>query len=302
VTVSDTEYLSPQVIPIQFVYDTAPPTPPGNLAATLTPSDVTLSWSASTDAATSVSGYEVFRDGQSLGTTTALTFTDANVVTDCATYEVVARDEVSHQSAAASVDVGLAPIVTIDPPSLVTNNASPGFTLTVGNADGSGCPPGTFVITPGTSPNFTVTTAAGQLVVNANSGGSTTGTLAATTNGVHSFMITVTDASTERMSSVATATYTVDTAAPTAPPNLNASVIGYNQVRLKWKVSSDALSGVAYYEIERDGGVIATATGLSYVDNVDIMQSHTYHVRAYDHAGNASAWSPAATSGPTPSP
>ena len=58
------------------VYDTSPPTVPTNLSATaVSPTQVNLTWSASTDN-TSVTGYKVYRDGVEVATVSGLSYPD----------------------------------------------------------------------------------------------------------------------------------------------------------------------------------------------------------------------------------
>lgn len=87
-----------------------------------------------------------------------------------------------------------------------------------------------------------------------------------------------------------------DTAAPSTPLNL-AAVGGKNRVSLSWTASTDD-TGVAGYQIwRRSSGTaafvrIADATGTSYVDGgLPRRTSYAYEVRAYDAAGNLSAFS-----------
>jgi hypothetical protein len=84
---------------------------------------------------------------------------------------------------------------------------------------------------------------------------------------------------------------TPDTTPPTAPTNLTASTTA--SVALNWNPSTDN-TGVAGYTVYRDGVAIGTtATGvLTYTDYfVDLGQTYTYTVDAFDSAGNHSALS-----------
>ena len=83
--------------------DTTLPSVPTNLIVTSKASDrVTIAWNPSTDN-TSVAGYEVFRDGVKIGTTTTPAYTDSNLkaATDYA-YYVVAYDAAQNKSAASA--------------------------------------------------------------------------------------------------------------------------------------------------------------------------------------------------------
>jgi glucose/arabinose dehydrogenase len=96
--------------------DTSPPSTPTNLTATVNGTDVTLTWSASTDNV-AVTGYTILRNGTAVGSTTgtasnppATTFTDTGLTPDTDyRYTVTARDaqgNVSGASAAATAHTG----------------------------------------------------------------------------------------------------------------------------------------------------------------------------------------------------
>jgi chitodextrinase len=78
-----------------------------------------------------------------------------------------------------------------------------------------------------------------------------------------------------------------DTTAPTAPTNLTA-VAGSGQISLAWNASTDDV-GVTRYNISRNGAVIGTAPGTSFVDGSVIAgTTYSYTVTAQDAAGNVS--------------
>jgi hypothetical protein len=84
---------------------------------------------------------------------------------------------------------------------------------------------------------------------------------------------------------------TPDTGPPTTPTGLSATVTS-SEVSLTWSASADD-TGVAGYEIRRDGVSIAT-TGpeTSFTDSsVSPARTYTYDVRAKDAVGNWSGWS-----------
>jgi uncharacterized repeat protein (TIGR03806 family) len=76
--------------------DTTPPTVPQGVTATVqSPTTITLSWTASTDAGTGVAGYRVFRNGgaTAVATVTATSYSDANLTPSTQySYTVVAFD------------------------------------------------------------------------------------------------------------------------------------------------------------------------------------------------------------------
>lgn len=88
-----------------------------------------------------------------------------------------------------------------------------------------------------------------------------------------------------------------DTAAPSAPSGLVATVASPTQVNVSWKAATDNV-GVSKYLIQRGGATIAQVSGstLAYNDNGLLpLTSYTYAVRAIDAAGNVSATSEVAS-------
>jgi hypothetical protein len=73
-----------------------------------------------------------------------------------------------------------------------------------------------------------------------------------------------------------------DTTPPTAPSNVMATEVAYNQVSLSWTASSSAV-GIASYDVLRDGSQVGTATGTSYTDStVAASTAYSYTVEAVD--------------------
>ena len=74
--------------------------------------------------------------------------------------------------------------------------------------------------------------------------------------------------------------------APTAVSNLTASASSTPSVSLSWGAASDNV-GVTGYRVSRNGTVLGTATGTSFLDTtVAAGTSYTYSVAALDAAGN----------------
>lgn len=82
-----------------------------------------------------------------------------------------------------------------------------------------------------------------------------------------------------------------DTTPPSVPTNLVGISIGPNNVTFGWTASTDTGgSGVAGYQIFRNGIRIGTATSNSYADiGLASVSNYSYVVKAYDAAGNVSA-------------
>jgi chitodextrinase len=86
-----------------------------------------------------------------------------------------------------------------------------------------------------------------------------------------------------------------DAQAPTAPSGLTAAATSSTSVNLSWSASTDNV-GVAGYEIFRGGSQIGTTVGTTYTDDTaSAGTSYGYQVRAFDTAGNRSAFGNTAT-------
>jgi chitinase len=80
-----------------------------------------------------------------------------------------------------------------------------------------------------------------------------------------------------------------DTVAPTVPTGLRQSGATSSSISLQWDPSSDSGSGVAGYDVFRDGVLVATPATTAYTDNgLPADSAYAYTVRARDLAGNAS--------------
>ena len=103
--------------------DTTPPSIPTNLAANpFSPSEIDLSWTASTDNV-GVTGYQVFRDNAQIGTTANTSFSDKTVTPNVTyTYAVSAFDAAGNVSAQSlPVVAETSPGSDTTPPSVPTN-------------------------------------------------------------------------------------------------------------------------------------------------------------------------------------
>ncbi|PEM06303.1 hypothetical protein CN602_02820 [Bacillus cereus] len=79
-----------------------------------------------------------------------------------------------------------------------------------------------------------------------------------------------------------------DTEAPTQPQGLYANNLTSNSVELKWNPSTDNI-GVKEYQVLRDGQLIQTVQGTTFVDqNLTANKEYKYAVKAVDAAGNTS--------------
>ncbi|RCX21658.1 glycosidase [Fontibacillus phaseoli] len=85
-----------------------------------------------------------------------------------------------------------------------------------------------------------------------------------------------------------------DTEAPSVPQNVSATASSSSSASITWSASSDNVA-VTGYEVYRDGVKVGTTATTSYTDTgLAANTSYSYTVKAYDAAGNLSAFSAAA--------
>jgi hypothetical protein len=93
-----------------------------------------------------------------------------------------------------------------------------------------------------------------------------------------------------------------DQTAPTTPSGLSASPVSTSSITLNWNASTDT-NGVSRYLLVRDGRLLATLTGTSYVDDdVTANSTYSYSVTAIDASGNVSDPASVSATASTPRP
>jgi hypothetical protein len=209
------------------------------------------------------------------------------------TFQQLARNADSATFSVTTTCVAQAPGVSLSPSSQgagATLPATRSYTLNVTNRDSAACSNSTFALArtlPGTwaggFASATITLAPGA------SGTATLSVTAPAGAGSGSYAITAgTAADSAHAAATATGTFWIDTAAPSAPTNLRASVKG-PKVTLSWTAATDnnGGSGVARYEIRRGTTLAGTSSSTTYSDSPG-NGTHSYTVVAIDGAGNVS--------------
>ncbi|HKU35990.1 MAG TPA: galactose oxidase-like domain-containing protein, partial [Paenarthrobacter sp.] len=123
--------------------DTTPPTAPVGLAATASPGQIALTWTASSDNV-GVASYRVSRDGTLIGTSVSTSYTDSSVVAGTTyTYTVTALDAAGNvsppsntataQAVAAPSGITVDKIVSVHQGTSTTTISAPGVTTTGSN-------------------------------------------------------------------------------------------------------------------------------------------------------------------------
>lgn len=261
----------------------APSVPQVTSAATPIRTQPTMTWAASTDGSGSgVTRYDVYRDGALIASTPATTYSDDAALADGVyAYTIRSADvagNVSGPSLSASIRID-----RVEPPA----------------------PGGLAVATPTNLPHLTWTQAS-----DAATGGSGIGEYHVYRNGVrvgivaiadfqdttvalddvYGYTVTAVDGAGNESDPSGAATVLFDHTPPPPPTGLNGPTPSQSRPDLTWAASGpDALSGFAFYEISRDGGIIATSVTPAFTDTGLLTNgSFVYTVRAVDNAGNRS--------------
>lgn len=112
-----------------------------------------------------------------------------------------------------------------------------------------------------------------------------------TPGSTYQYAVTAVDAA-GNTSSAATRSWTqptADTTPPSAPTNLRATSLTRAKANLAWNAATDNV-GVTGYRVYRNGALVATVSGTTWTD-VRQRTASTYHVVAFDAAGNVSGQS-----------
>lgn len=95
----------------------------------------------------------------------------------------------------------------------------------------------------------------------------------------------------------------IDTVLPSTPTTVHANAVATDSAEVTWTPSADALSGIAWYRVYRDGSFIATSAATTYTaTGLNPGQTYTFSVSAVDQAGNESAQATASPVTMPPSP
>jgi chitodextrinase len=254
-----------------------PPQTPTNLAANATSAtEIDLTWDATSDP--TVAGYDVYRNGVPIGTSTGPSFSDTGLNPNTSyTYTIDAYDSQGNISAQSASVTASTPADTT-PPTVPT-----GLSGTVGaqQIDLSWQP---------STDNVGVT--GYDVYRDGTKVASTTDTTYADSNvrqgRTYKYRVDAYDAAGNLSSKTGPVNVTYpDTTPPSTPTNLKLTP-GYKRIALSWKASSDNVRVAGYY-IYRNGRKIATVTGTTYTDTGLITgTSYAYYVIAFDAAGNSS--------------
>jgi fibronectin type 3 domain-containing protein len=278
------------ILPAQ---DTTPPSAPGNLQGSSgQPTQVYLSWNASTDNV-GVAGYYVFRNGVNIATT-AQTFYWDNGVADATTYSYfVEAFDLAGNVSAPSLTVSVTTWNNVPPskPAKVVATAvsCQQINLTWSASTGKVAIAGYLV--------FQGTSASNLTQVGATGGGTSYTNYPLTPGTTYYFGVEAVDAdgNISPMSNIVSAT---TLALPSAPINLVATPASTSEIGLTWKAGPSGMPIAAYYIFRGTTSsnltrvMIANSTPTSYT-NYLLTPSTTYYfgLEALDTGGNVSPMS-----------
>src|SRR3989344_2490397 len=272
--------------------DIEAPSIPANLSATpVSISQINLTWSASTDNV-GVTGYRIYRNGNQIATTTAISYSDNGLTPNTNySYIVSAYDAVGNESGQSN---------TVNTATLPDTQA-PSVSLTAPSQDA--------MVLSTISVNASASDDVGVVGVQFKLDGvsldaedlatpySITWDTITATNGTHILTAVARDSAGNTTTSV-TVNVTVnnpvpDTQSPSVPSGLSATAVSETQINLSWNVSTDNV-GVTGYSVYRGGNQIATSATASYSDTgLTASTTYLYTVSAFDLAGNNSSQSQA---------
>ncbi len=258
---------------------TAPTQVTGLVTTTVSNTQIDLTWSVATDD-TAVTGYNIYRDGVLLTSTTGTSYSDTGLSSlTTYSYQISASDAAGNEGirSISSSSTTLADPDTT-PPTQVTGLSTTviGTTqidLTWSASTDNIAVAGYNIYRDGVFITSTPTTSY-----------SDTGVTEAST---YSYQISAFDAAgNEGLASNSVSVSTPDISAPTQVTGLVATTISDTQIDLLWSASTDNLA-VAGYNIYRDGVLLTSTTGTSYSDmGLSSLTTYSYQISAFDTAGN----------------
>ena len=264
--------------------DTTPPSTPAGLSTSgVTQAVATLSWTASTDDV-GVTGYQLFRDGNQVGTSTAPSYSYTGLT--CATsytLGVAAVDAAGNVSGTATKSVTTAACPDTTPPSTPTNLS----TSAVGQ---------TAVTLSWTASTDDVGVTSYRLFQGGTQVGTSTtasyGFTGLTCMTTYSLGVAAVDAA-GNVSGTATKSVTTaacpDITPPSAPTGLATSAVTQTSATLSWTAATDNVA-VTGYRLFQGSGQVGTSTTTNFgFTGLTCGATYTLGVAAVDAAGNVSS-------------
>jgi chitodextrinase len=267
---------------------TAPSVPTGLNVTGTTGSTISLAWTASTDNV-GVTGYNIYRDGSKVGSSTATSFTDTGLVQGAThSYQVTAFDAAGNESAKSTAVNGTVPDTTppIVPTGLAAQATAYNAVKLTWNAttDTGGSGLAGYRIYRNGSSTMLASVAAGTLTyTDSTVSGSTT----------YTYTVSAYDGAGNESAQSSSVSVTTpappDTTPPSTPTGLQSTAVNLQSITLSWTASTDNVA-VAGYQVYRNGVLVGSPTATTYTDTgLSTGTAYQYTVKAIDTSGNLSA-------------
>ena len=285
--------------------DSTPPTVPAGLkASAASPSQVNLSWKASSDNV-GVTGYYVYLNGKPLATTAGTSFSHTGLTAGTKyNYRVSAYDAAGNDSA------WTATVAATTPTGSARDNSAP--SVPTGLQAGAASSSQINLSWNASKDNIGVT---GYYVyLNDKPLATTTGTSFAhtglTTGATYSYRVSAYDGASNHSawtSSVAATTQKAaactasDATPPSVPTGLRATAASASQVNLTWNASTDNVAVTGYYVYLNDKPLATTTSNSFAHTGLTAGTAYNYRVSAYDAVPNHSAWTASVAATPSTS-
>jgi chitodextrinase len=280
----------------------APSIPSGLTASAISSNRVNLSWVGATDSGGSgLAGYTVYLNGTQVATVTTASYMATGLAPNTSyCFTVAASDNAGNVSTPSgqvcATTLGTVPVAPSGLVALAISSSQINLTWQDNSSNESG-----FIVQRASSSSGPWTQI-GLMGANVTSCAHTGLTAATTyfyrvcaynTSGNSAFSA-VTSATTQALP---------DTTAPSIPSGITATATSTSQVSVSWGASTETGgSGLAGYQVYRNGTVVTTTTATSYTDSgLSANTSYCYTIVASDNAGNNSSAS-SETCATTPSP
>ena len=272
------------------VVDTEAPSVPANLTQdSVSDTEVTISWDASTDNV-AVTGYKIYRDAVEVGDVAVTTFTESSLSSETSyVYTVSAYDAAANESAQST---GLnvttdAPFVDTTAPSIPANLTQD--TVTSSSVTISWDASTDDVAVTGYKIYRDAVEVGDVAVATFTESGLTDDT-------TYTYTVSAYDAAANESAQstgldVTTDAIIVDTEAPSVPANLTEDSVSNTTATISWDASTDNI-GVAGYKVYRDAALVGNVAVTTFADTgLTAETTYTYTVLAYDSNDNESAQS-----------